>query len=84
MTVKLKLYPPCPSGLDAALGELHPIPKPWPDGEPVVIQIPRVGSSTVFGFLKDAKVRFKVLEEGAAREWSPSRRDWIESVWDDG
>jgi hypothetical protein len=39
---------------------------------------------SVFGFLKDAQVRFKVLDaDGEAREWSPSRHDWMATVWEE-
>ena len=85
MSIQLKLYPPHPHpvGLEGVIGELHPLPTPSPDGEPVVIQIPGSAMLVVFQFLKDAKVRFKVLDaDGSVREWSPSRHDWVESVWD--
>ena len=85
MNIKLKVYHPHPPTFrDYLAGEVSHMPDPWPDGEPVIIQIPGSAMLPVFGFLKDAKVRFKVLDsDGPAREWSPDRRDWVESVWDD-
>ena len=84
LSIQLKLYPPCPAGLEAVLGELHPLPDPWPNGTPVVIQITGSTMFAMFGFLKDTQVRFKVLDpDGEAREWSPSRHDWVESAWKD-
>ena len=81
MSIQLKLYPPKPIGLEAALGELHPVPSI--NGNPIVIGISDSMELAVLQFLKDGKVRFKVLDsDGSVREWSPDRHDWVESVWD--
>jgi hypothetical protein len=79
---QVKLYSSPPLGLEGVIGELHSVPSS--EGKPIVIKIPDEAMQAVFRFLKDAQVRFKVLEpDGSAREWSPSRMAWMECEWDD-
>ena len=77
---RVKIYAPAPARLKGDLGVLHP-PVPSPFEASATVQVPDTGMLAVFAFLKDAKVRFKVLDpDGSCREGAPSRRDWIQAI----